>query len=964
MADRRLIEEWLPIAALSEECIRERRSMTALPPTYYLHVWFARRPLVASRAAILGSLLPADANREKFLWTLGIHGDPVEMEKRMRAATARGERLPETYGYPRAWKHTPSVEDQQQFASTKLLDPTAGGGSIPFETVRLGANCIANDLNPVAALLLHATVRLPALHGWALQQRYVELAAKFQQQARMHFEGLFPSEARGVKTVDGYLWARTVTCPYCGGLVPLSPNWRLDGEGTGVRLIAEGRRIRFEIVHKASEHSPGTVKDGVGKCPFPDCGREIGGEDIKRQAQAGQMGHQLYCVVYKKEVVVGKLKNGKPKTKLVRGFRAPRPEDDVEALVQRRLAEKMPLWQARNIVPDEGRYIGPADRSGLYGVLRQIDLFNPRQLYGHCTSVEVFQDMVEELKRQNGGQLSELDRAAMVYIALAIDKLLNYNAIQTRWIPQRGVVAGVFDRHDFSFKWSYAEMAPTITGLGYDWALEQTGKALGELIELLGHAPETSSNGHLFARPPRRQPEVKVLCESADALSLPDASVDCIVMDPPYYDNVMYAELADFFYVWLKRTAGLLYPELFTSYLTDKDREAVANPAKFQGQRGAKRLAHLDYQQRMARIFAEMRRVLKPGGVMTVMFTHKAKDAWDALATGLIEAGFVITASWPVHTEAEGSLHIREKSAAKSTIFLVCRLREEAPGRGEEVFWEEVEPKVRGVVRKKVREFQEAGLAGIDLYLACFGPALEIFSRHWPLTRGTARPQPKGYSADLFGPWDPYRVTPEDALEAARREVKQWRLEQLATVKRQAHLDALTEWYVLAWDAFRAPKFPADEALKLARVVGLDFDQEVKNVACAVSGDDVTLWDSKARVSQNKLTMGPDAPMLDRLHEAAYTVRCQNTEAARNRLESLGLLDDATLLTALEALLNVLPPVAPRGKKKSDPMLEGAASDFEALEKLRRLAFAEKVPEPQRPEQIELELDEADAAVD
>ncbi|GIU73085.1 MAG: DNA methylase [Bryobacteraceae bacterium] len=963
MADRRLIEEWLPIAEIGIESLRERTPMTPFPAPNRLHVWFARRPLVASRAAILGSLLPADADRKKFLWTLGIHGDPSEAKKALARAAATGVRVDNPYGYDRAFGYTPTEDDLSSLPATSVLDPTAGGGSVPFEAARLGRTTIANDLNPVASLLLQATIQHPLRFGPALERRFSQLAANFRLRIQDPLAQLFPNSPDGIDAT--YLWARTVTCPYCGGLVPLSPNWRLDGEGTGVRLIAEGRRIRFEIVHKASEHSPGTVKDGVGKCPFPDCGREIDGDDIKRQAQAGRMGHQLYCVVYKKEVVVGKLKSGKPKTKLVRGFRAPRPEDDVEALVEQRLAEKMPLWQARNIVPDEEIPEGLKTMEPMrFGAQKWVDVFNPRQLYGHCTSVEVFQDMVEELKAKNGGQLSELDRAAMVYIALAIDKCLDWNSLGCTWHPERTVVGHTFQRHDFAQKWSYGEMAPTVTGIGYDWALRQVGKALGELIELLGHTPETSSNGHLFARPPRRQPEVKILCESADALSLPDASVDCIVMDPPYYDNVMYAELADFFYVWLKRTAGLLYPELFTSYLTDKDREAVANPAKFQGQKGAKRLAHVDYQRRMARIFGEMRRVLKPGGIMTVMFTHKAKDAWDALATGLIEAGFVITASWPVHTEAEGSLHIREKSAAKSTIFLVCRLREDAPARGEEVFWEEVEPKVRNVVRKKVREFQEAGLAGIDLYLACFGPALEVFSRHWPLMRGTARPEPKGYAADLFGPWDPYRVTPEDALEAARREVKQWRLEQLATVQRQHHLDALTEWYVLAWDAFRAPRFPADEALKLARVVGLDFDREVKNVACAVSGEDVTLWDSKARVCQNKLTTGPDAPMLDRLHEAAYTVRCQNTEAARNRLESLRLLDDPTLMTALEALLNVLPPVAPRGKRKPDPTLEGAASDFEALEKLRRLAFAEKVPEPRRPEQIELELDEADAAVD
>ncbi|HPU74375.1 MAG TPA: DUF1156 domain-containing protein, partial [Bryobacteraceae bacterium] len=336
MADRRLIEEWLPIAEIGIESLRERTPMTPFPAPNRLHVWFARRPLVASRAAILGSLLPADADRAKFLWTLGIHGDPVTTKAEILRAKAKGIDLGnDPYGYARAFQFLPHCNDL--VVNQTVFDPTAGGGSIPFEAVRVGAKCTANDLNPVAALLLHATVRLPALHGWALHQRYRELCSTFQQKARAQFEGLFPPESPDVKTVDGYLWARTVTCPYCEGLVPLSPNWRLDGEGAGVRLVAEGKRIRFEIVHKASEHSPGTVKDGTGKCPFPGCGREIDGDDIKRQAQAGRMGHQLYCVVYKREVVVGKLKNGKPKTKVVRGFRAPRPEDDVEALVAQRL---------------------------------------------------------------------------------------------------------------------------------------------------------------------------------------------------------------------------------------------------------------------------------------------------------------------------------------------------------------------------------------------------------------------------------------------------------------------------------------------------------------------------------------------------------------------------------------------------------------------------------------------------
>jgi adenine-specific DNA methylase len=364
-----------------------------------------------------------------------------------------------------------------------------------------------------------------------------------------------------------------------------------------------------------------------------------------------------------------------------------------------------------------------------------------------------------------------------VYLALAMDKLLNYNSRMSVWMPTREVVANTFNRHDFAFCWSHSEMAPTITGLSYDWTVEQTGKSLSELIELLGHAEQLTLDR------PAHFGSVEVHCQPGDALPLPEASVDCIVMDPPYYNNVMYAELSDFFYVWLKRTAGLLYPDIFLLPLTDKDHEAVANPARFKGQKGAPDLAAEDYEHRMAAIFAECRRVLKPGGVMTVMFTHKAAGAWDALAGGLVNAGFTITASWPVNTEAEGSLHIREKTAARSTIFLVCRLREEKAASDTVTHWEDVEPLVARAVRQRVADFQEAGIKGVDLYLASFGPALQVFSEHWPLRRGRARPEAASRQKRLFEKRDPYEVRAEDALEAARREVKNWRMQQLATVR-------------------------------------------------------------------------------------------------------------------------------------------------------------------------------------
>lgn len=966
---RRLIEEWLPIAEIGIESLRERTPMTPFPAPNRLHVWWARRPLVASRAAILASLLPEDADRHKFMHALGIHGDPVAAKIRIAEATKNNERLgKEAYGYPRAFTFKPTHADQEYLRKLRgdggpprILDSTAGGGSIPFEAIRLGCEAIGNDLNPVAWLILKTTVEFPARFGTDLHERVHQLGQIFAGRCRERLARFYPPEPMPDCVPDGYLWARTVSCPYCGGLVPLSPNWRLNNQGVGVRLLprvaGEHRRCEFEIVDKLSDQSPGTVKGGDGLCPYPDCGRVIDGDDIKAQAQAGRMGEQLYAVVYTERKVVGRTAAGKPRIKKHRGFRAPRPEDDVSEAVQKALAEKMPDWQAKGIVPDEERYIGPADRAGLYGVKHFTDMFSPRQLLGHCTSVEVFHELVAECG--GAGQLSELDKAALTYIALGLDKMLNYNARMVRWHANREVVAGVFDRHDFAFLWSYAEMAPTITGLGYDWVIRQTGKALQELVTLAGHDdPDSSGNGQQHFSPPAYEPPpITITCDSADHLAhVADGSVDAVVLDPPYYDNVMYAELADFFYVWLKRTAGLLFPEPFTSYLTDKDREAVANPAKFKdfgkvrGSGGAKKRANRDYQQRMQAVFAEARRTLKPDGIMTLMFTHKASGAWDALAKGLVDAGFVITASWPVNTEAEGSLHIKDKNAAKSTIFLVCRPRPDRAEGADQTYWEDVEPQVKNVVLERVREFQEAGIGGVDLYLSCFGPALQVFSEHWPMIRGRAaqRPMPaKGAQFKLIEDeeWDPYAVRPEDALMAARAAVKQWRLEQIATLQRKAHLDPVTEFFVLAWDAFKSPQFPCDEALKLARVVGVNFDEKLRGRILEVKQGDVILWDSVMRAKKGAIGSVKSDVMLDALHRAAQAGREKNTGVARDLIERAELTRDSVWLLSLQAVLEVLPTPRMIAGNAGGP-IAGAAADADALEKLRRLVFAQEIPQP------------------
>jgi adenine-specific DNA methylase len=971
--DRRLIEEWLPIAEIGVESLRERTPMTPFPAPNRLHVWWARRPLVASRASILGCLLPADADRLKFLHMLGIHGDPVKARKRLDVAKRTKENLgPNPYGYKRAFQWSPSDSDRQWFRDEAIhgpkycvLDPTAGGGSIPLESLRLGLRTEANDLNPVARLILDATIELPTRFGSLLSHEFGNLTKEFLLRAEPKYQGVFPAEPQGVQVL-GYLYARTIECPYCSGLVPLSPSWKLSSDGTGVRLRPQtkGKRIcQFEIVKTAAEHSEGTVSDGDSLCPYPDCHRVIDSAAvIKPLAQAGQMGEQLFTVVYKQREVTGHKKNGEDKVKWVRGYRAPRPEDDNRAAIRARLAEKMPEWEALDYVPNE---LLPLDTESWshgntpaqYGAKSFKDLFSDRQFLCHGIAVEIYRDMVEQ--DRTSGRLTDLRKAVYIYLAIALDRLRDYNSRMTRWITQREVMANTFDRHDFAMKWSYVEMAPLVVGLGFKWTFEQTADCIGELCNLI-NPEEVQKNDHplmasLGEKGAFSPAPVRITCKSADSLDhIEDDSVDVVVMDPPYYDNVMYAELSDFFYVWLKRTAGYVVPELFVRALTDKEHEAIANLAKFKGEKGARERAGRDYQQRMAAIFAECRRVLKPNGIMTLMFTHKATGAWDALTKGLMEAGFIITASWPVNTESGGSLHIKDKAAANSTILLVCRPRAEVLVGAEVAYWEEVEPLVKEAVRKRIEEFQKAGIRRVDLYLACFGPALQEFSEHWPLRRGTPRPKPEALKrrrqAELFEEeWDPFAVTPEDALDAARREVKNWRLQQLTHLKGRADLDPLTSFYVLAWDTFGAPKFDFGEALTLGRAIGVDIDKEIIGHIAEKKGSEVLMWDSARRAAKGALGAADGSTSwLDALHHAAYAARSRNLQAASELLEKAGVREQGGFYSALEALLEVLPVSTHFSGIELEGDVRDFASDFEALENLRRLSFAEDVDEPEQ----------------
>ena len=622
------------------------------------------------------------------------------------------------------------------------------------------------------------------------------------------------------------------------------------------------------------------------------------------------MGHQLYCVVYR-DSWKDKTKSGRPRKRdtTFRGFAEITPERDNSRWVTKQLAIRAQRWEQDDILPNEDLQFGNKTKDAInYGMPKWIGMFNPRQQLAHGICVEAFQDLVDEDRQ--AGELDKLRQAAWGYVALAFDKLINRNSVLCMWDPGTNKVAQTFATHDFGMKWSYAEMAVAIRSLGLEWALSDVGKCLSELCRMAGHVETDNSTGELFreSRPVyQTAPPTRVINGPAQYTDLDDNSIDTIVIDPPYHDNVCYAELSDFFYVWLKRTAGYVFPKHFTDYLTDKVSEAIASPARFRdrsAKRGsARRLATEDYYSKMQEIFLECRRIIKDNGIMTVMFTHKRTDAWNALTLALIESGFTITRTWPVKTEAESSMHIRGKAAARSTILLVCRPKSKDEAR-EPADWTTVQQLIAEAVQNDLDHLAQYDLTSLDTYLASYGTALKVISNNWGTQRATANPD---------RPEDPFSVTAEDALALASRQVMQFRAQQISAEWHNRGADPATRFYVLLSDAVPNSVVPYDEARLFAQAADVELDDRLLKRYLHKQGDKVHILNAKERLARRLI--GRDrVPQntLDEVHTAMAIAAQEDTSEAVTWLDFNGIrTEDNDFQYTLEALLRTYKPGHP-----------------------------------------------------
>jgi putative DNA methylase len=599
-----------------------------------------------------------------------------------------------------------------------VVDPFAGGGSIPLEALRLGCEAFASDLNPVACFILKVLLEDIPRNTSEVAEELRRVGAEIKATVEQSLAEFYPLDPDGARPV-AYLWARTVRCeqPDCGAEIPLVRSFWLCTKASrkrGLRFQVKGRNgegkaaeIEFEIFEPKTDREvpAGTVNRARASCPYchmvlsPErvCAQlaaQRGGADVIFDERGRRVGGARLLTV----VMSARGEEG-------RSYRLPTQRDYEavwKAMAQLRSASQKPLTDNLSAVPNEP--LPPIGTLGFrvqrYGMVQWGDLFTARQKLMLVTLARTL------LQRERGGGI---DQAVADVAGIGLSRLADISNSLCSWKPSMTQVIHVFTRQALPIVWDYAEAAP----LG-----EQAGDysvTIGNLARIPEAFPVQMASGQI---------------QVADATSspIPDASVNVWFTDPPYYDAVPYADLSDFFFVWLKR-AVLGHPLLRDPFdlqnpLTPKTREAVQDETKTV--KGRKKDGRF-FEETMGKAFAEGRRVLKVDGIGAVVFAHKTTEGWEALLSGMIRGGWTITGSWPIATEMGSRLRARESAALATSVHLVCRPRPEDAPVGD---WGEVLRELPKRVGEWMERLQSEGIRGADLVFACIGPALEIFSRY------------------------------------------------------------------------------------------------------------------------------------------------------------------------------------------------------------------------------------------
>ncbi len=771
---RKLIEVALPLDAINVASAREKSIRHGHPST--LHLWWARRPLAACRAVLFASLVDDPSARPDMF--------PTE-----EAQNSERERLFDLIERLVLWENTNDTEllAQAQAEITKscddqppsVLDPFAGGGSIPLEAQRLGLEAHASDLNPLAVLINKALIEIPPLFadrrpihpdpqrtsrsgswpgssGLAADVRYYGEWMRNQAETRigdLYPKIELPSEVGGgMATVISWLWARTVPCPnpVCRATMPLLNSFALSRRKNREAWLEPTGELSDGMVQFRVRQGPGCPKEGtVGRSGATclSCGSAVPLSDVRAVAQAGGLDSQLVCIVAagdRKQVYL------EANSSHIRAADLEPPTDPPSGNLPKRAL---------------------GFRVQGYGLTEWSKLFTPRQLTTLCTFSGLVADAREQvladaltaglsddptpLHAGGTGSVGYADAIAH-YLGLSLGRLVNRSSTQCLWHPGRGTVEQVFARPALPMIWVFAEGNPFS---------DSTGNYLGQLeylVKALERVPAGSSGR----------------AAQLDSRSLALSTLKAVVCtDPPYYDNVPYADLSDFFYVWLRRCLSTVHPDLFSTLLTPKAQEMIAEPAR----QGNWDSAATYFEEGLRQAFSSILEVHDEDYPFTIFYAFKqsetdeagtASTGWETMLEGLLDAGVTITGTWPIRTEQPGGLREVGRAALASSIVLVCRRRpDDAPLTTRRDFL----AALRAELPEALRHLQQGNIAPVDLAQASIGPGMAIYSRYSRIVEA-----------------DGSAMKVRDALTAINQAL------DIVLAEQEADFDADTRWAV-AW---------------------------------------------------------------------------------------------------------------------------------------------------------------------
>jgi putative DNA methylase len=723
MYKKKLIEVALPLEAINRESAREKTIRHGHPST--LHLWWARRPLAACRAVLFASLVDDPSARP----------DRFPTEEAQEAERQRLFRIIEELV---KWENTTN-ESVLDAARTEImrscngkpppvLDPFCGGGSIPLEAQRLGLTAVGSDLNPVAVLITKALIEIPPrfagrrpMHpndgkldgtgSWKGAQGLAEDIRYYSKWMRAEAERrighLYPTvaltAAKGGERapVMAWLWARTITCPNpaCGSRLPLLNSLavsRRSGREAWLEPVPDRER---KVVSFKVRSGPGCPKEGSvhrSGATCLACGTSVPLATVRSQAKAGGMGAQLLCTIAE----------GKRQRIYV--------ETDEEQL------EAADVERPSDVPETPVPLISGIFNTPIYGIDQHWKLFTNRQLVALTT----FCGLVDEARQQviaDGADESYADAVA-TYLGLGIGRLANRCSSQSFWHVNGEKVEQVFGRNALPMIWVYAEANPFSDSSG-----NFIGQ-MGYLVEALSRAPARGDG----------------TVQQLDAAAPIAGSSVLVATDPPYYNNVPYADLSDFFYVWLRRCLGRIYPELFSTILVPKAQELIADRTR----QGSVAAAAAFFEAGLRRAFENILAVHDQAFPLTIFYAFRqAEDTadgsgrvstgWETMLQGLLDAGAAVTGTWPVRTEQPGGLREVHRAALASSIVLVCRKRRvDASLATRKEFLGALTTELPGALR----HLQHGNIAPVDLAQASIGPGMAIFSRYARVVEADGKP--------------------------------------------------------------------------------------------------------------------------------------------------------------------------------------------------------------------------------